>query len=81
MRLDQQSAVILSFPRMAGAKTDAPAGQARLDRGRLTNLAFMLVVLALAGLWLVFPPAQLTATSAAPQAMLARDLPAKNPLR
>jgi hypothetical protein len=77
MQLDQQSAVILSFPQMPATRTNAKASAARVDGGRRTNLAFMLVVLALAALWLVFPPAQLTTS----QTTLAQDLPAQNVLR
>jgi len=35
------------------------------DLGRVANLALMLIVFALAALWLVFPPAELKAPSAA----------------
>jgi hypothetical protein len=35
----------------------------RLDSGRLANLAFFALLLALAALWLVFRPVQLSASS------------------
>ncbi|SDQ94411.1 hypothetical protein SAMN05444161_1138 [Rhizobiales bacterium GAS191] len=72
MRLDQVSAGALSFRQPHQSK-------ARLDTGRLANLAFMAIVLAIAALWLAFPPAQLT-NSGAPQTRLAQDLLAKQDL-
>jgi hypothetical protein len=47
------------------------------DAGRLANLALLLVVLALAALWLAFPPAQLP-TSPGARTTLAQDLPVSN---
>jgi hypothetical protein len=74
MRLDQASAGTLSFRQPQRSK-------ALLDAGRLANLGFLLIVLALAGLWLVFPPVELTNSAGsqanmAPQASLAQELPA-----
>jgi hypothetical protein len=65
MQLDhRQSAAILSFPQTRRRKAGNTAGRhEHADRGRVANLALMFIVLALAGLWLAFPPAQLSAGS------------------
>jgi hypothetical protein len=67
MQLDQASAATLSYRQRSGS---------RGDTSRRANLGFLAIVLALAALWLVFPPAQL-AGSDAPRTDLAQDLPAK----
>jgi hypothetical protein len=64
MQLDRHSAVILAFPRASMHGMDRAKRNAALDSGRAANLALMLIVFALAALWLVFPPAQLPATAA-----------------
>ncbi len=65
MRLDhRQSAAILAFPQPS-RKADSVARKGeRFDDGRVANLSLMLIVLALAALWLAFPPAQLSGGSA-----------------
>ena len=60
MQLDRHSAVILSFARPSAREASAPRDQ---DRGKIANLALMLIVLGLAALWLVFPPAKLSSSS------------------
>ncbi|MFI5013748.1 MAG: hypothetical protein ACHQAY_15515 [Hyphomicrobiales bacterium] len=80
MRLDRRSAVIMSFPRASVTRACAEQGHAGIETGRVMNLAFMAVVLALAALWLVFPPAQLS-DSQGSRASLAQDLPARSVLR
>ena len=80
MLLDQQSPVILSLGRTRRPQACARPSEARLDTGRLTNFALMVIVLALAALWLVFPPVQLSTSPASP-AVLAQDLLAKTVLR
>jgi hypothetical protein len=80
MQLNRQSGVILSLPLAAGTRAHAAPGRADFKTGRFPNLAFMAVILALAALWLVFPPAQLPGSPAS-QVSLAQDLPARNVLR
>ena len=65
MQLDhRQSAAILSFPRASARRVASAARRAEdFDGGRAANLAFMLLVLVLAGLWLAFPPAKLSEAS------------------
>jgi hypothetical protein len=46
---------------LAGAALAGAALATRLDSGRLANLAFFALLLALAALWLVFPPVTLSA--------------------
>jgi hypothetical protein len=70
MQLDQASAATLSYrqhPQRCGTQRDT---------SRLANLGFLAIVVALAALWLVFPPAQLT-SSDAPRTALAQDLPVR----
>jgi hypothetical protein len=64
MQLDhQQSAAILAFPRAPARQSGAARRREGLDNGRVANVALMLIVFALAGLWLAFPPAQLSVGS------------------
>jgi hypothetical protein len=77
MQLDRQSGVILSFPRAPRPKAVSEASGTDFDAGRLANLALLSVVLALAALWLAFPPAQLP-TSPGARTTLAQDLPVSN---
>jgi hypothetical protein len=65
MQLDhRQSAAILTFPRTPARRSaSAERRGGNLDNGRAANLALMLIVFALAGLWLAFPPTQLSGAS------------------
>ena len=49
------------FGNVIGAALAGAALATRLDSGRLANLAFFALLLALAALWLVFPPVTLSA--------------------
>jgi hypothetical protein len=66
MQLEHRdSAAVLTFPRASAPPRDSAARQRKnADDSRVANLALMLVVLALVGLWLVFPPAQLSSEPA-----------------
>jgi hypothetical protein len=77
MQLDRQSGVILSFPQAPRPRAVSQASGTHLDAGRLANLALLSVVLALAALWLAFPPPQLSASPGA-RTTLAQDLPVGN---
>ena len=62
MQLEHRdSAAVLTFPCTSVPQPDSATRQREnADDGQVANLALMLVVLALVGLWLVFPPAQLS---------------------
>jgi len=73
MQPDRRSAVIFPFARAALLGAGPKPARARSNAGRVANIAFLLIVLALAALWLIFPPPQLT-TSAMRQASSAQNL-------
>jgi hypothetical protein len=80
MQLEQRSAIILSFRRERSAGVATSVARLGFNAEKLANFAFLAIVFALAALWLVFPPAQLS-TSPAPDTKLAQDSTAGNTLR
>ena len=82
MQLERQSAVILSFPQAGEGRAFSGSlgkGGSRIEAGRLANILFMGLVLALAALWLVFPPVELSGQPAG-SAIVAQNLRAEGGL-